>query len=178
MRRRRQERIEPYLDRLYGFALSLAGSPDDAEDLVQECGVRALAARRAPRDEPAYRAWLFTILRNAFLDRLRRRSEIPVEEPEAEVPPLDWSAIAREEQRLVNVLTVRAGLARLPLAQREIIALVDIAGFSYAEAAAQLGVPVGTVMSRLSRARQALLARMQTGAVVHGHGAAGGRGRP
>ena len=65
-------RIEAYLRRLYGYALSLARNHHQAEDLVQECALRALSAKNTPDDEPAYRAWLFRILRNAFLDGVRR----------------------------------------------------------------------------------------------------------
>ena len=174
----RQARIEPYLDRLFGYALTLAGRRDEAEDLLHECAVRALGAGRVPVDEPAYRAWLFRILRNAFLDRCRRRREEQVEDLEAVAPTLDWTVFEQEEQRRVNVLTVRAAMSRLGLVHREILALVDIAGFSYAEAAAQLGVPVGTVMSRLSRARIALLAQIEERAVVAGDGgSADGRTR-
>jgi len=61
-------RIEAYLRRLYGYAVSLAGNHHQAEDLVQECALRALTAKNVPGDEPAYRAWLFRILRNAFVD--------------------------------------------------------------------------------------------------------------
>ncbi len=66
-------RIEAYLRRLYGYAFSLAGDHHQAEDLVQECAVRALTAKNTPRDERAYRAWLFRILRNAFLDQVRHK---------------------------------------------------------------------------------------------------------
>ena len=65
-------RIEAYLPRLYGYALSLAGNHHQAEDLVQDCAIKALAANNVPVDEPAYRAWLFRILRNLFLDGVRR----------------------------------------------------------------------------------------------------------
>ena len=68
----RSHRIEPYLQRLYRYGYSLARDDDLARDLVQECVVKVLGARRTPEDEPAYRAWLFRILRNAFLDRARR----------------------------------------------------------------------------------------------------------
>ncbi len=151
----KRARIEPYLKRLYGYAFSLAGDRQRAEDLVQECAIRALTAKTVPVDEPAYRAWLFRILRNAFYDR-RRRERIA-----AEVPDDGNFSGALEywqgDERFISVLTVKLEMAKLPPPQREILALIDIAGLSYAEAAEFLEVPVGTVMSRISRARRALL---------------------
>ncbi len=152
---RQRRRIEAYLERLFGYAFSLTRNREDSADLVQDCALRALSARRAPRDEAAYRAWLFRILRNAWLDRLRRpkleQQGLPSEELIADADV--WAG----DERRINTLTVRLGLAKLSTAQREIIALVDIVGLSYAETAEVLSLPRGTVMSRLSRARRALL---------------------
>lgn len=152
----RRCRLEGYLGRLFGYAFSLTDDREQARDLVQECALKALSAKRVPTDEPAYRAWLFCILRHAFLDRQRRagRFGLAVEVDESEIMNGEiWHA----GDRLISALTVRLGMAKLSPAQREIIAVVDIVGFSYAEAAAFFSVPVGTVMSRLSRARRALL---------------------
>lgn len=149
-------RLEPYLGRLFGYAFSLANERDLARELVQDCMVKALAARRAPNDEPAYRAWLFRILRNAAIDRLRNGG--PPTLCLDDCSDLPEPASRRIEESLINRLTVRNGLAQLSGAHREIIALIDIAGFSYGEAADLLQVPEGTVMSRLCRARRALLA--------------------
>ncbi len=156
MREPRRSHLEGYLGRLFGYALSLANDREQARDLVQECALKALSATRVPRDEAAYRAWLFRILRNAFLDRRRRagRSGSTVEIDEAEIAK---GEIWRGDDRLISTLTVRLCMAKLSSVHREVIAAVDIAGFSYAETADFLDVPVGTVMSRLSRARQALL---------------------
>lgn len=158
-------RIEPYLARLYRFAFSLAGTDDEARDLVQSCALKALSARQAPVDEPAFRAWLFRILRNEFIDRYRRArrtaehfDDMPPEEDAGEY----WGG----DERLINVVGVRAGFARLPQPHREILALIDCAGLSYEEAALALAVPVGTVMSRLSRARRRLLAEIEGTNVV------------
>ncbi|MFQ5775560.1 MAG: RNA polymerase sigma factor [Kiloniellaceae bacterium] len=151
----KKRRIEAHLQRLYGYALSLTRDPHQAEDLVQECALKALSTRNTPRDEPAYRAWLFRILRNAFLDRMRH-------EKTAKSAVDDRNFVAEMEfwqgdERFISVLTVKIEMAKLPQPHREIIALIDIAGLSYAEAARCLGVPAGTVMSRISRARRALL---------------------
>ena len=69
-------RIEAYLDRLFGYALSLVGERDEARELVQICALKALSAHKVPNDEPAYRAWLFRIQRNVFIDQRRAGVEI------------------------------------------------------------------------------------------------------
>lgn len=155
MSRAQPRRIEGYLGRLFGYAFSLTNDREQSRDLVQDCAVKALSARRVPLDEAAYRAWLFRILRNTFLDRLRRANGVSYlgdEEP--------WDGRdgpGNIDDRMVSILTVRLGMAKLAPAHREMIAVVDILGLSYAEAADLLELPVGTVMSRLSRARRALL---------------------
>ncbi len=153
--------IEPYLGRLYGFAYTLTQNRDESYDLVQECAVRALAASRRPSDEPARRAWLFRILRNAFIDKYRRNGVEVGLGPAADDHPDDVDAGWCGDRRLIDVVTVRIAVARLPTRQREIIALVDFVGLSYREAAEVLGVAEGTVMSRLARARKALLNVME-----------------
>jgi RNA polymerase sigma-70 factor, ECF subfamily len=156
-----RQRIEPYLSRLFGYALSLTQDREQARDLVQDCAVRAISAARVPEDAAAFRAWLFRILRNAFLDGQKRRAvRATVAACGPDYPGGDiWgdNEIWRGDDRLISVLTVRLGLKKLSPAHREVIALVDIGGFSYMEAGNFLGVPTGTVMSRLSRARGALL---------------------
>jgi RNA polymerase sigma-70 factor (ECF subfamily) len=145
----------------------MLGDVDAARDLVQEAATRALGAGRVPADAPAYRAWMFRIVRNAALDELRRMRVMPSEE----APPVDlW----RFDNACIAKITVEQGLATLAAQHREVIALIDIAGFSYAETADVLGVPIGTVMSRITRARNALLAAIQASSVrpmksSHGH---------
>ncbi|MHA1600302.1 MAG: RNA polymerase sigma factor [Alphaproteobacteria bacterium] len=151
-----RRRIEPYLSRLFGYALSLTQDREQARDLVQDCALRAFSAARVPEDASAFRAWLFRILRNAFLDGQKRRA-IRAAAADDEVDGQN-DEIWRGDDRLISVLTVRLGMAKLSSTHREVIALVDIVGFSYVEAGDFLGVPMGTVMSRLSRARGALLA--------------------
>ncbi|MFN3658340.1 MAG: RNA polymerase sigma factor [Pseudolabrys sp.] len=146
------------LPRLVAFARTIVGSADTARDLVQEAVARALGARRVPEDAAAYRAWMFKIVRNAALDEIRRlRPEAIEEEPAVDLWRYDNACIAK--------ITVEQGLATLPGQHREIIALIDIAGFSYSEAAAVLNVPIGTVMSRITRARLALLAAIEASSV-------------
>lgn len=160
-----RQRIEAYLDRLYGYAVSLSGDRELARELVQDCALRALGANRAPADERAYRAWLFRILRNAFIDGLRKRQRSP-EEPAGEEPAARVAEVPSGDGSMIDRLTVRRGMAALSPAHREIIALIDLAGFSYAEAAVLLEVAPGTVMSRLSRARAALLNAIEEDNVI------------
>ena len=152
-----REWIEPHLNRLYGFAFALTQDRDQSQDLVQECVVRALAAKRRPADEPARRAWLFRILRNAFIDKYRRSGREVGIGPAINGFADDTESGWRGDRRIIDVVTVRIAITRLSAAQREIIALIDFVGFSYAEAADVLGVAEGTVMSRIARARKALL---------------------
>ena len=148
-------RVEAYLQRLFGYAYCLSGSREQARDLVQDCVVKALAAKASPREEAAYRAWLFTILRHHFIDGCRRDRGAP--ESLDDEPAVESWEIWRSDDFLLTSLTVKLAMSKLSPAHREIIALVDIVGFSYGEAAELLSVAPGTVMSRLSRARQALL---------------------
>ena len=146
------------LPRLFAFARTMLGNADAAHDLVQEAATRALSAIRVPDDPPAYRAWMFRVVRNAALDEMRKRRHVDIEDHSAvDVWRFDDACIAK--------ITVEQGLATLAPSHREIISLIDIAGFSYSDAAELLGVPVGTVMSRLARAREALLAAIDTSAV-------------
>jgi RNA polymerase sigma-70 factor (ECF subfamily) len=150
--------LSALLPRLVAFARTIVGNSDTARDLVQEAAARALGARRVPDEAAAYRAWLFKIVRNAALDELRRRRQNPIElEPAVDLWRFDNACIAK--------ITVDQGLATIAPAHREIIALIDIAGFSYSEAAGVLGVPIGTIMSRITRARMALLAAIEASSV-------------
>jgi RNA polymerase sigma-70 factor (ECF subfamily) len=164
MRDGSEKRLKPYYGRLFGYAISLSQNRDTAHDLFQECMVRALSARSVPEQESAFRAWLFVIMRNLWIDRARSRQRKSTKEDEVandqavNPEPLDIA--------LVTGLSVRQAFGRLSVEHREILALVDISGFSYAEAASMLTVPRGTVMSRVSRARRALAALLVEGDVV------------
>lgn len=149
------------LPRLTAFARVLLNDRDAANDLVQEAASRALAARRVPADAPAYRAWLFKIVRNAALDDLRRRRLTPIADDPAAALPAIWNS----DNAWIAKITVEQGLAALSREHREIIALIDIAGFSYGEAAELLQIPAGTVMSRITRARGTLLATISKNTV-------------
>jgi RNA polymerase sigma-70 factor (ECF subfamily) len=160
-----------HLDSLYRTALRMTGSPADAEDLVQETYLKAF--RSANRFEPGtnLRAWLFTILHNTARNRVRdrRRSPISVDsdavDRAADAPPdLGRSAAPQtpESVLLQDVLDpeLQAALEALPDAFRQAVWLRDVEEFSYAEIADMLEIPVGTVMSRISRGRRQLFERL------------------
>lgn len=143
------------LARLRRFAVWLTREPGSADDLVQATVERALSRRDQQRDAEALRAWLFTILYRLFLDGKRRdrlharwlswfgRAEYE-EEPQG--ANLEASVLAQADLQ---------AFARLTAEQRALLLLISIEGLSYKEAAQALGIPIGTVMSRLSRARSA-----------------------
>lgn len=133
--------------------MTLAGDADAARDLLQQCALQSLASANPPRSEQAVRPWLFRILRNLWIDQHRRDL---VRREEAQ-PALAEQERWHYDDRLIAELTVQKGLARIDPMHREIIRLVDLFGFRYAEVADILDIPLGTVMSRLSRARLALL---------------------
>lgn len=162
-RRRAQFEAEalPHLPALYNFACALAGATD-AEDLVQMTCVRALEQIDSYQLGTNVRAWLFTILRNQWVSRLRqvRRVEMSTIE-EIAVEPWDESADLEEllaERRWSA--EIRAALLALPPAYRLPVYLKDIEGFGYREIAEIVGCPLGTVMSRLARGRAALRAAL------------------
>lgn len=141
------------LPRLRRFALSLCRSRELADDLVQAACERALATSAGPPPETPFDAWLFRILRNLWIDRLRRKQtegqSVDIEEHEELV---GTQGAAQTEARL-DLDRVRGAIERLPDDQREVLLLVCVEELSYRDAAATLGVPMGTVMSRLARAR-------------------------
>ncbi len=151
--RRKLEALRP---RLFRLAYAWCHDAALADDLVQDCLAKALVRSEQLRDEQALESWLFSILNNCWRDHLRaRRDFVDV----AELDEIIVSDAAGPEQHYASRQTiqrVRHAIARLPLGQRQVITLVDIEECAYADVARILNVPVGTVMSRLSRARQAL----------------------
>ncbi len=144
------------LPRLRRFALSLSRRADLADDLVQVTAERAYAAR--DRFDPATRmdSWCFRILRNAWLDGLRRDQSRGPQVDIADAPDAgEVDGVAVTESRLM-LQAVMSAMDRLPQDQREVLMLVCVEELSYKEAAAILDIPLGTVMSRLSRGRLAL----------------------
>ena len=156
------------IDALYRTALRLTRRPADAEDLVQDTYLRAF--RAADRFEPGtnLRAWLFTILHNAAKNRLRDRARDTVmvdsEAVERAADAPDPREVETPETRLIKEsLTpeLQAAVDGLPDAFRQAVWLRDVEEFSYAEIASIVSVPVGTVMSRISRGRRLLFERLQ-----------------
>jgi RNA polymerase sigma-70 factor (ECF subfamily) len=144
--------IVELLPRLRRFARTLAGNPSDADDLVQICIERALTRSEQLRNGAPLAGWMFGILRNAWIDETRgraRRNRVFAPEELGEHVADPTSAHA-------EILPVQQAMQRLPDEQREVIGLVLVEGLSYNEAAQIIGVPVGTVTSRLARGRTAL----------------------
>jgi len=142
------------LDGLRRYALALTRNQADAEDLVQDTLVRAYQARGGFRPGGKLRSWLMSILHNTFVDRYRtREAEQRRDRSAAEL--LSEAQPPRQEESL-RLAQLRAAFMLLPDAQREAMHLVAIEGLSYEEASTVLGVPAGTVMSRVARAREAL----------------------
>jgi RNA polymerase sigma-70 factor (ECF subfamily) len=144
--------VSAEIPRLRRFARMLARMPDVADDLVQETLVRAIAARHQFIAGTNLRAWLFVILRNVWNAELRRAARSPLLAA-GDFPEPTVSGGQEERQAMRDVAS---RFTRLPPGQREALWLVVVEGLDYAEAAAVMGVPVGTVRSRLSRAREAL----------------------
>lgn len=149
--------VERHIPALRRFAWALLRDGTAADDLVQDALERALSRWHLRREEGDLRAWLFAILHNLFLNGRRgavRRGEVGlVEDDEAALA--DGAPAGASEGRLVW-RDAMAGLAALPEEQRVVLLLVGVEDFSYEEAAELLGVPTGTVMSRLSRGRARL----------------------
>lgn len=155
-----------YLDEVGAFARRLTSNAADADDLVQITFERAFRAWSTLREPGACRAWLFRIARNAHLNQRRSRQARPelqlVElETAGEVPAVPADAVERLDAR-----ELERALSTLSHDQREALLLSDLWGFTYAEIAGIARVPVGTVRSRIARARERMLA--QLGAAVRG----------
>jgi len=145
------------------FARSLTGNAEMADDLVQAALERALGARAGLRDAEAVQSWLFSILYRQFIDHTRReRRRQRLLSLLALQPPV--YAPSAEEVNEHNATL--AAFSRLAPEQRALLVLVSVEGFSYQQAAQTLGVPIGTIMSRLSRARERLRALVEDGTPV------------
>jgi len=146
-------KLEETIPSLRRYAWTLVRQSSDADDLVQDCLVRALDHLEAVRSEVELRPWLFTIMHNLHVSRWRHRRTRP--ETAAECAATEPAVPAAQPAGAELRLALR-GLAALPEEQRRIIVLVAVEGFQYGEVARVLGIPIGTVMSRLSRARDRL----------------------
>jgi len=172
----RQERLEAealtYLDPLYRTALRLSRNPQDAEDLVQETYLNAFRALDRFEEGTNLRAWLFRILNNAFISQYRRRKRRPSSSLDevsdfylydhlvaGNTAPAQENPEREVLSRIGDEAVLRA-LEELPVEFRQVELLADVEGFSYREIADILGIPIGTVMSRLYRGRRRLQQRL------------------
>ena len=155
-----------YLDGLYGMAMRLTRNRADAEDLVQETFLKAIRAQRQYQPGTNMRAWLFTILHNTFLNTRRQAGRAPttVDSEMVERAAADVAASVETPEQLLMRASLDADLQEaldlMPDAFRQAVWLRDVEEFSYAEIAKMLKVPIGTVMSRISRGRRLLHAHL------------------
>jgi RNA polymerase sigma-70 factor (ECF subfamily) len=168
-RNRFEAQVLPHLDAAYRFARWLSRSPSDAEDIVQEAFLRAFRGFDALRGTDA-KAWLLTIVKNCHLTALKqrqRRNFVPLPEEQdvqdghamiAATPDPETTSIRRDEERTLDRL-----MSALPEEQREVLVLREIEELDYRQIATITNIPIGTVMSRLARARAALKARWLQG---------------
>lgn len=152
-----------HLDALYGFAMALTRDKGEAEDLVQDTYLRAVPAFRQLMPDTNLKGWLFTIMRNVWLNQLRHARAGPhfVELDRDREELSEWLTQVSADPYEMYVRKaerdeVRSAIQRLPTPHRQVVVLRDIEGFSYQQIARILGCPAGTVMSRLGRARRRL----------------------
>lgn len=163
-----------YLDNLYGAALRLTGRAPDAEDLVQETYLKAFRFARSFEEGTNLKAWLFTILHNTWRNMRRHDFRDPID-VDSEVVDRAAATDVTPEQLLTRATLdadLQAALESLPEAFRQAVWLRDVEELSYAEIARALEIPVGTVMSRISRGRRLLYQRLTEGEPVqeyHGY---------
>ena len=155
----------PHFERLYNFACWLTHDRQEAEDLVQETYAKALQGFSSFQAGTNFRAWIYKILRNAFLTSrtgLKATATVPLDlEGEDEVLPTVKETPESILLHRSDGQIVQQALGQLPVAYREVLLLCEVEEMSYQEISATLAIPMGTVMSRLSRARQALRAAVR-----------------
>ena len=166
LRERFERDVLPLLSSLYGAALRLTRNPQDADDLVQETYLRAYRGFGGFQEGTNLRAWMYRILTNTFINSYRKKQREPVTVQDGEVE--DWylydklgesGVEASAETEVLEKLPdedVQRALEDLPENFRMAVLLADVEGFSYKEIAEILGIPIGTVMSRLHRGRAQL----------------------
>jgi len=155
--------LEPLIPALRRYAYALLRNHAAADDLVQDTLERALSHWTSRRPDGELRAWLFSILRNLHIDAYRqarrRGAEVEIDED-------DHRETATRQETALEARDVLAALDQLPEEQKSLLLLIGVEDFSYEEAARIVGVPIGTVMSRLSRARQRLRSIVEHGPVA------------
>ncbi len=158
----RADILTQHIDGLYSYALVLTRNRSDAEDLVQETYVRAIPAVERLRENSNTKSWLFTILRNIYLNQLRQSriaspvSGADIDQYMMDIPGQTFGDPHSLLQSKTEQEEVRQAIQQLPIEAREIILLREYEELSYQEIASVIGCPIGTVMSRLGRARSKL----------------------
>ncbi len=153
-----RRKITSQLGDLKAYSIALCRNEDLANDLVQEAVQKALSAKRIPNTVAELKPWLFRIVRNIYIDQKRR--EKSATEYYDDTSRL-YSGMPFEQPKVLEEILVRQAFAGLTEQHREILHLIDVLGFKYSEAAIVLGIAQGTIMSRVSRARQALLEKVE-----------------
>lgn len=156
----------PLFDSLYNFAHWLAHNSNDAEDLVQEAYLKALRSFASFQPGTNFRAWMFRILKNTFLSsctKLERRMTVAIDSDD-DFPILPATAVTPESLLIDRFShdTLHHAIEQLPVIFREVLLLCDVEEVSYREIAEILSIPIGTVMSRLARARKAVRATLRS----------------
>jgi RNA polymerase sigma-70 factor (ECF subfamily) len=158
-----EELAMPYFERLYNFACWLTHDRHEAEDLVQETFAKALKGFSSFQPGTNFRAWIYKILRNTFLTSrtgLQATATVPLDLEEEALPTINETPESILLQRS-DWQFVQQALEQLPVLYREVLLLCEVEEMSYQEISATLAIPMGTVMSRLSRARRALRTGVQ-----------------
>jgi len=157
-------RVDELIPRLRRYARALTGGRDAADDLVQDTLERAWTKLHLWRSGSDLRAWLFTIMHNVHVNQLRSRAGAAMLPLDDDVPD---APVRATQSDLLEVRDVQTAVNRLPVEQREVLLLVALEHMSYQETATTLGIPIGTVMSRLARARERLRSILDASAGVN-----------
>jgi RNA polymerase sigma-70 factor (ECF subfamily) len=160
-----RDQLIAVLPRLRRFARGLTGSAVEADDLVQAACERALARTHQFQEGTRFDSWMFRIVQTIWIDQIRSR-DVRKEGGEDEGLHIGTDEPVRRAEARLALGEVQAALAELPAEQRVALLLVTVDGLSYKEAADIAGVPIGTIMSRLARARLALLAKLEAGGAL------------
>jgi RNA polymerase sigma-70 factor, ECF subfamily len=157
------DQLVALLPKLRRFAYGLTGSVDEGDDVVQSACERALL--RVGQFTPGSRfdSWMYCIVQTVWIDRIRKKSRSELGVDPADLAQHPAGDAAREQENRLALEEARRAILRLPPEQREVLMLVSVEGMGYRQAAEILGVPIGTVMSRLSRGRIALAKAIEAG---------------